>query len=250
MKLTIFIFALALIAGGTRAWKPEETCYTKTTKCCYRFKKCDEKTDVKPITYKCDFKKCEPVCRDVCHKVKLVTPKLVCKNKPMPVRICKGRRSHGHGWGGWGSRRRCYTKYIKKHVCKKIYKTHYNSKCKKVCAEGCKTIAAVCRKTKTYKYDVYCPELNCLPTTTAGSAARPGRVTSPNGAVVSTSPSTRKILGGDGDGEGANADDAAGTHSGDGYKDAAAGNVGADKSHSGHTHGGHGKGKGRHGGKY
>lgn len=106
MKSAIFIFALALSAGNSLARKPDAICYSKTTKCCYRFEKCDAKTDVKPMTYRCDFKKCAPVCRDACHKIKIVTSKLVCKNKSVPVKICKKK---SHGWHGYG-RTHCYTK--------------------------------------------------------------------------------------------------------------------------------------------
>lgn len=217
MKSTIIIFVLAFIAGTSQAWKPAETCYSKSTKCCYRFEKCDEKTNVKPINYNCDFKKCAPVCRNACRKVGIVHPKLVCKYKSVPVKICKKK---GHEWYFY-RKTHCYTKHIKKNYCSKVYKKSYKPKCNKVCSEGCKTIRAVCTKTKTYKFDVYCSKLSCGRTRVSGSTAKPERVTSPNGVVVSTSPSTRKIIGGHDDGD--------------------------DDGPSGHA--GHGHGKGHHGGK-
>jgi len=221
MKSTIIICCLALIAGTSTAWKPAETCYSKTTKCCYRFEKCDEKTDVKPIKYNCDFKKCAPVCRPRCRKVRYVHPKRVCRYKSVPVKVCKKK---GHGWYFY-RRSHCYTKYVKKHYCRKVYKKNYKSKCRKVCEEGCRTIRAMCTKTKTYKFDIYCPKRICEPVSVSGTAAEPERVTAPDGVVVSTSPSTRKIIG---------------AHGGDGDE---GGDVGPG-------HGRHGHGRGHHGKKY
>ena len=193
MKFVFHTFLLSLIATCSFAHKsdiPGPSCYVKSTRCCYRYSKCDSKIVVKKVDYKCDYKVCKPNCTNRCHKVKVVTPKLICFIKDIPKKVCTKISKNWYFF----SKRRCETKYIKKKVCAKKYVTSHKNNCKKHCSEECEMVRAVCTKYKTYRHNIYCSRLSCGIENVNGLARKPKNIMASTGELINTSKTTRKIV--------------------------------------------------------
>ncbi len=59
MKSVTFLVAslLAVIATPARAYAPPDVCFTKSRKCCYKFKACDVVRKEVKLAPRCDFHK-------------------------------------------------------------------------------------------------------------------------------------------------------------------------------------------------
>ncbi len=200
MKSVILLVAslLAVIAAPAQAYAPADVCFTKSQKCCYKFKACDVVRKKVKLAPRCDFDKCKKVCKPECTEVKATVPKKRCVDKKVfshnqCEKVC--RNAHGHYYYGkpecqdictpqFENKRVCSTKHVEvaKKVCKK--------ECKKVCAR----VKAICPKTQVFEFAKFCPELKCEDFRFSGEHKEPAVVVSKESKLVKVVPGPRKII--------------------------------------------------------
>ena len=134
--LIVALFALFISESeATDDSYPAPVCYYKKQKCCYKYAPCGYFYNKVPISKRCDFKKCDRVCKKNCYT----------KEQKVPYEHCYYKSTRQ------GKKRVCETKY--KYV-KKPY-------CERKCYHVCYLYKAICKGYKLFKYAKYCAKLEC-----------------------------------------------------------------------------------------
>ncbi len=128
----LFSLLLLTLSAATKL------CYTKITKCCFKWEKCGYKYVDKVDKKKCKIRICKLLCKKVPYSVKLK----VCKKVKVLVKCHKYSYKDCFAY-----KKKCYYKLVIK----------YKKVCKKVCSFKVFYIKVI----KKYKYPKYCAKLRC-----------------------------------------------------------------------------------------
>jgi len=119
-------------------------CYTKSTKCCYKYSYCGVVVRRRVLISKpCPFKRCAKACSRVCRNVQVRVPKRICGRRR--VRVARGK--HCGKWNfALGKVNVCTPKFTFKRRCymKKVWAA--KKRCARSCKPACKTIRATCTR--------------------------------------------------------------------------------------------------------
>lgn len=215
LVLLLTFVALSLVLGLAHAgydypgsdshaptYPPQDVCFYKKQKCCYKFDICGYETKKVPISKQCDFKKCEHKCKKVCDKKKHKVAYKVCEYKKVKVYIVKCEKSYGdypyktQGYGG-NKEPKCkkIPVYKKKKVCEIKYKYVVKPVCEKKCFKECYLVKAVCKGYKLVKYAKYCPKIYCDELYVDGKEPKVSEIIGEKGEEVKKEYVDKKIIG-------------------------------------------------------
>lgn len=190
----LVVSLLALIVVLTQARTPADVCFTKSQKCCFKFKLCGVVKKKARDTPRCDFDKCGPVCKPVCKLVKTKVPKQDCVDKKVfSHNDCK-QICHGYYYGHQQCHEHCEPRYKTKRVCSTKNVEVEKKECDKVCKKVCVRVKARCPKTKVLAFAKFCPELKCEEFKVSGEEEKPAAVVSKESKVVKVVPEPREII--------------------------------------------------------
>ncbi len=159
--LTLFVALVALLSVSASAEEiHKDVCYEKWTKCCYKFAPCGFVSKTVVLKPRCDFEKCDKVCKPVCKMVHKAKPKTVCGH---------------HG---------CHIKVL--HFEENI--------CNSVCNDVCKVVKAVCVKFQVFQQTKFCAKVECGKEEVEGSTVAPGDFVGKEKKLVKVIPGSRKII--------------------------------------------------------
>lgn len=177
--LTVLLGLVAAASAGAgnvmASASSASRCFTKKSRCCYRFKKCDIIKRDMIIAQPCSYRKCHPrVCTPKCTRrcTKTVVRVPVKRCRPVYRTVCR----KSYHWGRW--KRYCHR--VRYHKACRITYVYRPRKvcgakvCTKICGPlRCKKVKSTCKVKKTRSFQKFCPTLKCFVLSRSGKVQKP-----------------------------------------------------------------------------